>query len=82
VVVACEILDRFRTEAPSPLLREERLPDGRVRVEVMGYGPQHLAGWLLGFGTRVHAEAPAELVNAIRDRALEIARLYETPKAS
>jgi len=82
IVVACEILDRFRNEAPSAPLREEKLPDGRVRVEIQAYGPQYLANWLLGFGARVQAEAPAELVEAIRTRVSEIARLYESPKRS
>jgi predicted DNA-binding transcriptional regulator YafY len=82
IVVACELLDRFRSEAPSPPLREEKLPDGRVRVELQAYGPQYLANWLLSFGTRVQAESPPELVEAVRARAGEILRLYDSPNPS
>ena len=80
VVVAREHLDRFRSEAPSPPLREEWLPDGRVRVVIPVHGPQYLVNWLLSFGTNARVEAPWELAEAVRTRAEEISRLYDPRK--
>lgn len=76
ILVSPQALERFRAEAPSTTLREEKLPDGRVRLEILAYGPEYLAGWLLSFGNRVQAEAPPDLVESMRARARELTALY------
>jgi predicted DNA-binding transcriptional regulator YafY len=76
VIVSQPVLERFRNEAPSTPLKEEKLPDGRTRFEILAYGPEYLSNWLLSFGSRVQAEAPLELVDAMRARARELTALY------
>lgn len=61
VVVSPEVLERFRAQAPSSPLREEQLADGWLRIEFLSFVPQYLAGWVMGFGTRIKVEHPPEL---------------------
>jgi predicted DNA-binding transcriptional regulator YafY len=76
LVVARDLLEKFRAEAPSPPVREEALADGRVRIEILSFAPEYLIGWLLGFGARVEAEYPPELRERLRVEALAVANLY------
>lgn len=76
LLVVRDALERFRGEAPSSILREEVLPDGRVRVEILAFSPEYLSGWLLSFGTRIEVEAPPELKQRMRAEALAVAALY------
>ncbi len=76
LVVAREVLERFRAEAPSSPVREEPLPDGRVRLEILSFAPEYLTRWLLSFGTRVEVEHPAELRQRLREEAMAVAARY------
>lgn len=76
LVVAREVLERFRAEAPSSPVREEALADGRIRIEILSFAPEYLIGWLLGFGAQVEAEHPPELRERLRAEALAVAALY------
>jgi len=77
LVVAQEALERIRAEAPSSPVREEPLPDGRVRIEILSFAPEYLTGWLMSFGTRVEAEHPPELKQRLWTQAMAIAAQYE-----
>lgn len=76
IIVARDALERFRGEAPSSILREAPLPDGRVRVEILAYSPEYLSGWLMSFGVRAEVESPPELKQRMREEAVGVAALY------
>lgn len=74
--LAPEALEHFRAYAPSTSLREETLADGWRRIEILSFAPQHLASWLLSFGTRLVVEHPPELREALRTEAKAILAQY------
>ena len=76
LLVVPEVLDRFRADAPSKSVREESLPDGRVRIEMLSFVSEYLVRWLLSFGSRVEAEGPPELKEWLRMEAMAIAAKY------
>lgn len=76
IIVARDALERFRGEAPSSPLREETLPDGRVRVEILAFSPDYIVGWLMSFGARAEVESPPGLKQRVRAEARAIAALY------
>lgn len=76
VEVEREAMERFRAEVPCTSCAEVALPDGRVRVELLAFSLEWLSAWLLGFGNRVEAVAPAGLRENMRQTALEVAGRY------
>jgi len=58
--------------------RLEERPDGSLLVRTTQPDEPWLHLWLLGFGTNVYVESPPELAAAVRERAAEVLRLYET----
>lgn len=75
-LVDWDVVDRFRSDAQSSPLREERLADGRVRLEVLTFSPEYLTGWVLSYGTHVEVESPPELRDRVREAALAVAARY------
>jgi len=71
------ILERLRAGAPSSLLREHHLPDGRVRLEILTPAADYLAHWLLGFGALVEVESPPALRDSVRAAARDVVALYQ-----
>jgi predicted DNA-binding transcriptional regulator YafY len=76
--VAPDALDWFRSQAPSPAVREEKLSDGWLRIEILAYAPQYLAHWLMSFGTRVRVEYPPALREQIQSEARAVLAHYES----
>jgi len=52
-------------------------PDGTLQVTAYYYMMEQAIEQILRFGVHAQALEPPELVQALRDRALQIARLYE-----
>ncbi|SKB07618.1 Predicted DNA-binding transcriptional regulator YafY, contains an HTH and WYL domains [Prosthecobacter debontii] len=77
VCFAPESLDRVRREMSCPDVKEEVLPDGRVRMEMLAYSQEWLVGWLMSFGRHVEVLHPPELRQQMRDMALHIASRHE-----
>lgn len=57
--------------------RVEALPDGGVRLRMRVAISPELREWLLGFGAQVRVEAPAALVDHVRDAHRAAAALYD-----
>ena len=76
VIVERDTLERFRSETPCSPIQEQRLPDGRTRVEMLACSISWLSGWLMGFGTRVEAVEPPELREAMHAAAMAVAERY------
>ena len=60
-----------------PTQRIEALPDGGVRLRMRVAVSPELREWLLGFGAQVRVEAPAVLVDHVRDAHRAAAELYD-----
>ncbi|PTY01892.1 YafY family transcriptional regulator [Verrucomicrobia bacterium LW23] len=79
------LVDRLLAAAPGafggagPTPRTQRLPDGRIRLEILLFSIRWTATWLLGFGTGVQAVEPPELVAAVQDAARQTLSLYAPP---
>lgn len=71
-----EVLEYFRSQAPSSFLREEKTPDGRVLVEILSADHQYLTCWLLSFGNRIRVEHPPQLQADMKAEAQAILTLY------
>lgn len=76
IAIRPEVAERFRAEVPCTRIGEERLPDGRLRFDLLAYSLCWLVEWVLGFGLRVEVLAPAELREAIHEAALAVAGTY------
>ena len=76
VVAEKAVADRVRSGMLSTPGREEALPDGRIRIEILCFSLEWLARWLLGFGESVVAERPAALRREMREAALAVAAKY------
>lgn len=68
--------DYFGTQDSTQWMEEQ--PDGSLLVRSKQPDEPWLHLWLLGFGTSVYVESPPELAAAVRERAAEVLRLYET----
>lgn len=82
VRVAEEVMERFRAELPCSLLNEERGKDGWVSMELITYSLDHMANWLLGFGTKVEVVDPEELRTNLVRVASAVAALYASEFAA
>lgn len=71
-----EVLERFRSELICTPLREETLPDGRLRIEILTFSLEWITGWILSFGPAVWVEHPPELQASVQDAALSVAAKY------
>lgn len=69
------VMERVRREWFWGLVEETALADG-VRVTLLIYSEEWLAGWVLSFGTAAKVVSPASLRKAVRNQAEEISRLY------
>jgi len=76
VVVEREMVERFKSEMPCTPVLEDRLADGRMKMEILAFSMPWLTGWLMSFGTRVEAVEPPELREAMHRAAMEVADRY------
>lgn len=74
--VAPEVLEYFRAHAPSSALREEKMADGWIRIEILSFAPRYLTSWLLSFGTRIRVESPPELREQLQAEARAVLSQY------
>lgn len=70
------VMDRVRREMLCPDATEEMLPDGRIRIEMMSYSQDWLAGWLMSLGVHAEVIAPQEMRKRLHDMALQVAARY------
>lgn len=73
LVVDPPALERARREMMCVKVDEETLPDGRVRMEMLVYSLEWLAGWLMSFGPTVEVLQPESLRRHIHEAALALA---------
>ena len=76
VMVEQHAIERFRCEMPCTPLLEEKMPDGRVKTEILAYSIKWLTDWLLGYGTGVEAMEPPELRDSMREASRAVAERY------
>lgn len=70
------VMERFRSELVCTPVREEALPDGRLRVEILTFSLEWITGWILSFGPAICVEHPPQLQASVRDAALAVAANY------
>lgn len=73
------VLERVRNEFCCVLRSEERLEDGRYRVEALAGPVEWLAAWVLGFGADLEVVGPPELREQVRRQALAVAERHGAP---
>ncbi|MES2570403.1 MAG: YafY family protein [Verrucomicrobiota bacterium] len=78
VIVQKKVIERFRSELFCMPIREELLPNGSLRVEILVFSIPWFAGWLLSFGPAIEVEEPPPLRLHLRDAALAVLALYST----
>lgn len=67
------VMDRVRREMHCSDIKEETLPDGRIRMEMLSYSQDWLAGWLMSLGPHVEVIAPPEMRKRLHEMALQVA---------
>lgn len=72
IVFKAGVLERVRRELMCASMTEQALPDGSVQMEVEAYSHEWLTGWLLSLGGDAHILQPAELRQAMHQKALQI----------
>ncbi|HEY5893982.1 MAG TPA: YafY family protein [Chthoniobacterales bacterium] len=72
-VFRSDTIERVRREWRYAPKTEQSLPDGRVKVEILAWSVDWIAGWLLGFGDAMEILQPTELRERVRQAALAIA---------
>lgn len=72
-----DILDRVRREMSCALVREETLPDGRVRMELMTWSLKWFAGWVMSYGPLACVEAPESMRRMVKEMALQVAAAHD-----
>lgn len=67
------VMDRVRREMHCPDIKEETLPDGRIRMEMLSYSQDWLAGWLMSLGPHAEVIHPPEMRKRLHEMALQVA---------
>lgn len=71
-----EVMERVRREMPCTQIKEELLPDGRVRMEMLAWSQEWFTGWILSFGPQAEIVCPPELRQSLREAALQVAQRH------
>ncbi len=76
LLVDREVVERFRAEMPCTPVAEEKLADGRLRIEILACSARWLTGWLMSYGPCVEVLEPQELREEMYAAAMAVAERY------
>lgn len=77
ILVDGPFVDRMRKSLFWTTVKEEPLPDGRVRMRFPVDSEDWVAGWLLGYGGGVTVEEPASLRQSLCELACAVCKKYQ-----